>query len=813
MDWGRHSLNMRPHAQSLAGTTTVWPGFHSVWPFLGFAQAWAREAEERRLFLWLPVAAGAGALLYLHADTEPVVWLPIVLFSLTVAGAAVLRARPAAFMTLSLVAALLFGFLCGELRRWRIDAPVLDRPHILSLSGIVEEVDMQPHGARFILRVVQAADTAGHPLTADMCPQRVRLSAREGVHLAAGDTIRILARLLPPARASLPGGYDFSRTAYFSGLGAVGSVLGRVEALTQADLTLSDRIEFAFDRSRNRLADRVNTIIGGEEGAIAAAMVTGKRMLLTEDALDVIRQAGIFHIITISGVQMTLVAGMMFWISRRILAFSTDLALRYPIKKIAACIAIAGALIYDFGTGSRVGTERALFMTMIMLGAILFDRQALTMRNLGFAVLAVVVLEPEAIAGASFQLSFAAVAALIALQEARYRAVARKSPQDRPARPVASEGFSVLTHLAHWAEGGRTLFVSTCCATMATASFMAANFHDLSPYVLIGNPLTLAVIEFFAVPGALIGALLYPLGLDSLVWTYVGAGIRLVLWAARLIGSAPGATVHVHDFAPWALPFLTLAVLNMVIWRSWALRALAVPCALIGLAGAYIGAPFDIVIPPTGDSLALRQPDGRLAVIGRHPSVFAATQWLAADGDGRNLGQATSPTQLCDATACVQQGQGSPKVSVVNDMRAFEEDCLRADIIVSNLQAPSGCKARWVFDSVRLASLGAVTLTYAGPSSSLQSLLFPSALPDLIMKSERSSLTDRPWSRSPDMRERRATRTRIEAKSSEQNSTISPDGNAGSLVVPAKMPVAHSDSVLGAASDDNLPFADDDLQQ
>ena len=812
MGWGRNSLNMRPQAQSLAGITPVWSAVYSVWPPIGFTQAWAAEAEERRVFLWLPVAAGAGALLYLTADTEPVVWFPALLFSLSVAGAVAFRARPVGFMCLSLVAALLFGFLCGELRRWRIDAPVLDRPHILSLSGVVEEVDMLPHGARFILHVMQAADTAGQPLAADICPQHVRLSLREGIHLAAGDTIRVLARLLPPARASIPHGYDFSRAAYFSGLGAVGSVLGRVETLAPVNVSLTEQIRFALDRSRNRLADRVNAIIGGEEGAIAAAMVTGKRMLLTEDALDVIRQAGIFHIITISGVQMTLVAGMVFWISRRILAFSTDMALRYPIKKAAACIAIAGALVYDCGTGSRVGTERALFMTLIVLGAILFDRQALTMRNLGFAVLAVVILEPEAIAGASFQLSFAAVAALIALQEARYRAV-NVMQHDAPLHPPASKDRSLFTHLMIWVEGGQKLLVSTFCATLATASFMAANFHDLSPYVLIGNPLTLAVIEFFAVPGALIGALLYPLGLDSLVWTYVGAGIRLVLWAARLIGSAPGSTVHLHDFAPWALPFLSLAVLNMVIWRGWVFRALAVPCALIGLAGAYIGAPFDIVIPPTGDSLALRQPDGRLAVIGRHPSVFAATQWLAADGDGRNLGQATSPTQLCDATACVQQGQGSLKVSVVNDMRAFEEDCLRADIIVSNLQAPSGCKAPWVFDSVRLASMGAITLTYAGSSPSLQSPSFPSALPDLIMKSERSSLTDRPWSRSPDMRERQAIRTRIQAKSSEQNSTFSRDGDARGLVVPTKMPVAPSDPALGAASDDNLPFADDDLQQ
>ncbi len=75
---------------------------------------------------------------------------------------------------------------------------------------------------------------------------------------------------------------------------------------------------------------------------------------------------------------------------------------------------------------------------------------------------------------------------------------------------------------------------------------MAYHFHDLSPYVLIGNPLTLSIIEFFAVPGALLGAALYPLGLDAPVWLYVGLGIRFILWVARFIAEAPGSTVHLQ---------------------------------------------------------------------------------------------------------------------------------------------------------------------------------------------------------------------------------------------------------------------------
>ena len=198
-----------------------------------------------------------------------------------------------------------------------------------------------------------------------LAPRRVRVTTRKAPDVAAGDYVALTARLLPPSHASLPGGYDFARDAYFAGIGAVGSTLGAVTAAAPpGDAPLALRFGAAIDHARNALAARVDTIIGGDEGAIAAAMVTGKRDFLSNDAKDLIREAGIFHIITISGVQMTLVAGIFFWTTRRLLALSPTLALRYPIKKWAAAIAIVGAIAYDVCTGSRVGTERALIMTL-----------------------------------------------------------------------------------------------------------------------------------------------------------------------------------------------------------------------------------------------------------------------------------------------------------------------------------------------------------------------------------------------------------------------------------------------------------------
>ena len=677
-----------------------------------FMRALAQEFAERRIILWYPVAAGAGVVCYLFVDHEPSLWYAGLGFILFAGIAYVLRWRPFGFALSIGVCALCLGFVSAGWRTARVAAPVLAHLKVAQVEGYIEEMDFRRVGARFVLRPDKIAGFG-----AAQVPYRIRLTIRRTPPFEAGTYVRLKARLLPPAHASLPGGYDFARDAWFAGIGAVGNVLGRVAVVTPPHppgFLLS--MMLAVDRGRNALARRVDRIVGGDAGAIAAAMVTGKRDFLTEDAREVIREAGIFHIITISGVQMTLVAGIFYIGLRRLLATSTSLALRFPIKKWAAAAAILAAIFYDVLTGSRVGTERALVMTVIMLSAVLIGRQSLSMRNLAFAACLIIVIEPEAILGASFQLSFAAVSALVAVYEARTGFRVRQHAEDFSNTPAAvtsawSARAAVLRdRLGH---GPMALLFATFCATVATASFMAYDFHELSPYVLIGNPLTLTIIEIFAVPGALIGAFLYPLGLDAFVWHYVGAGIALIMWAARHIGSWPGATLHLYAFAPWAIVFLTLAVLSAVIWRSWLLRATAIPLVMIGLYGAASGPSFDVAVAATGDVIALRGGDGRLTVLGHRPSLFAAEQWLRADADGRPPRKAVD-SSACDKLGCVGILPDGRAVALVLNRGAFAEDCQRAAVVVTPLFAPPSCAAGLVIDRDRLASTGALTLTGQG---------------------------------------------------------------------------------------------------
>ena len=717
-------------SDALAG---AWPSRALAAPGLpSLAGAFEREWDERRPFLWLPVAAIGGVLLYLVADREPVLWLPLLLGFVAAVAAWMVRGHPLG-SALSLGAlALVVGFVSAELRTRAVATPMLDRVRIVRIAGRVDEVDLRPSGARFVLTVTDPGDLAP-------APRRVRLTARRVDDLAAGASVSLTARLLPPSGAVLPGGYDFARDAYFSGIGAVGSVLGRVRAAPEpASGGWRARILAAIDRARNDLAARVDAVVGDDDtGAIAAAMVTGKRDLLSAGGREIIREAGIFHIITIAGVQMTLVAGLIFGLVRRALALSATLALTRPIKAWAAAVAILGAVAYDIGTGSRVGTQRALFMTLVMLGAVIAGRRALTMRNLAFAALAVVAIEPEQVAGASFQLSFAAVAALIAVQEARLR----RLPDDPLAEPAPRQApVPPWRHrLRHAGSKVLHLLTATVFATAATAPFMAAEFHELSPYVFIGNPLTLAMIEFFAVPGALLGTALYPLGLDAPVWHWVGFGIRTVMAVARILADAPHATVHLRAFAPWALPCFALAFLNLVIWRTGMLRLVALPLFGLGLVGAMAGAAPDAIVAPTGAAVAIRAPDGQLGTLGK-PGGFTAEQWLRADGDPRDAddpkgAKLALPAARCDKLACVAPLPGGGFLSLVIDPAAFAEDCRRAAVIVTALAAPRVCPAATVIDRISLATSGALALKRNGDGWAVDKA--------------RPVGEDRPWSPAP----------------------------------------------------------------
>ncbi|HEX2726156.1 MAG TPA: ComEC/Rec2 family competence protein, partial [Beijerinckiaceae bacterium] len=285
-----------------------------------------QELEHRRLFPWLAVAFGVGILLFFAAEDRPALWAPVAGAALAASVAVAMRARLAFFAAAVGIAAVFLGFTAGVTRMRGVGAPVLGRITISQLSGFVESVEERAEGARLVVRL---HDLAAAP--AESRPRRARVTMRDRQNLRAGDFITGTARLLPPPEAARPGGYDFARDAYFRSIGAVGSLVGRVEAKpppVAPDLSL--RLAAAIDDARNALTRRIADAIGGQAGAVAAALVTGKRGLISEDTNDALRAAGIYHIVSISGLHMVLAAGTMFWLARALLALVPALALLWP---------------------------------------------------------------------------------------------------------------------------------------------------------------------------------------------------------------------------------------------------------------------------------------------------------------------------------------------------------------------------------------------------------------------------------------------------------------------------------------------------
>ncbi|CAO4185126.1 Competence protein ComEC [Methylorubrum aminovorans] len=532
-------------------------------------------------------------------------------------------------------------------------------------------------------------------LDAESRPRRVRVSYRAAQAVRPGDTIRATARLLPPPEAVRPGGYDFARDAYFRGIGAVGSLVGKVEVGVPAEpLPWPVQVAASIDAARNAFTRRITDAIGGQAGAVAAALVTGKRGLITNETNDVLRAADIYHVVSISGLHMVLAAGVVFWLVRAGLALVPVLALAWPIKKIAAGAAMLGVTAYCAFSGWDVAAERALIMTLVMLGAILVDRPALSMRNLALAAILALAREPEALLGPSFQMSFGAVAGLIACAPLIDGRVFRTDSPSRIARAASWVATAVVGTLA-----------TTLVAQIATAPFATYHFQTVQPFGLVGNALTLPLVSLAVMPAAVLGMLAYPFALDRPVWWLMGLAVRGMLEISAWIAGFGQANMVLPAFGTGALVLLAAALLLATLPVS-RLRLLALVPAGLGVALAASPTRYDIYIDRDGAGAAIRGQDGRLVVLGRPPG-FVLEQWLKADGDGRRLDAVTGAAgPRCDRLGCTVAAIDGRTVALVTDKRAFAEDCARADILITRMRAPAGCAAPLIADRSFLAAAG-----------------------------------------------------------------------------------------------------------
>ena len=696
------------------------------------------EAETDRWFLWVPVFFAAGIALYFAVPTEPDGRLAVAFVIAALGIVLFLRGTVLGFAAGVALLALALGFAGAKARTELVRAPVLQSElrHV-PVTGFVETFEARVDARdRLTLRVIAIGS-----LTPDERPKRIRVSlAGKNTSVRPGEAVSLRATLNPPPEPVAPGGFDFGRRAWFQQLGGFGYATGRVTALENApQAPLGLRLWAKIDNLRNAVNARIRTALPGETGAVAVALITGERGGIPNRVTEAMRDAGLAHVLAISGLHMVIMAGSVFWLVRAILALVPEIALRFPIKKWAAAIALLAAAFYLVLSGASVPTVRAFLMMGIVMIAIMLDRPPITMRNVALAALAILIVAPESLFDPSFQMSFAAVIGLVAAYEA-YSARQRAS---------ASETSAAWRGL-RW--GGGLVFgagLTTLIAGAAVAPFAVYHFHRMTHYGIAANMIAAPLISLLIMPMALLSLIAMPFGLETWPLQAMGFGIGLMVGAAEWVAAWPGAVTILPDLSGWALALIALGGLWLCLWRT-RLRTLGLVIAAVGLALAPPGHRPDVLIERDGKTAALRG-DGGLIFPAATAGTYSVEKWLLADGDGTDPGSLprSSPFR-CDPLGCVGQVKGKT-VALIRETGALAEDCRKADIVIAPFKLGKTCKApRIVVDRAALSAGGAHALYIEGLSIRTETVA--------------GTRGARPWSRSastskPPQRPRHGTET------------------------------------------------------
>jgi competence protein ComEC len=355
----------------------------------------------------------------------------------------------------------------------------------------------------------------------------------------------------------------------------------------------------------------------------------------------------------------------------------------------------------------------------VLIG-VMADRPALTLRTLSVAALAVMALSPEAVIHPSFQMSFAATLALIAIYE-------RGLP-----RFVTSANTSFAARAALWgAHEIVALILASLVAGLATTPYAAFHFHRLAPYGVVANLLAMPVVSVLVMPAGIVGLLAMPFGFDAPFWRLMELGIDWMVAVALWVGSLPGAVGRVPAFGAGALLVGTAGLIVLCLLRT-PLRALGAVVAVVGCLLAVHTPQPDVLVGASGDSFAVRGPNGRLQVLKTGNDAFGIREWLAADGDDRQPAAASAAHEgfICDDAGCVAKLSRGGLVAIATSPAAFADDCARAVLVVTTRAAPPHCAAVVVDRNLWRAG-GALALHRTGPRWEITAA--------------RPSSQDRPW--------------------------------------------------------------------
>jgi len=649
--------------------------FFSYFARLKTAVIQAPDAQAGRLMLWVPVALGAGCAAYLSLPFEPL-WM-VVGGAAIVSGLCVGWLKP--FPVVRNLAWLMLVFVLGVAlckgRAERVAAPVLSGTETsFFVDGLVLDITSQDSESPRI--VVAPLRLSG--LSARQTPIRLRLGLRQSEpDLRPGQRIRAFAILHPPAGPSMPGGYDFARSAWFDAYGGVGFIPGKIEVSDAPEVSGRLGRLMALNGFRWELTQ---TIVGKLEGqwgqgtrigGFAAALVTGHQAYLAPDLVRDMRDSGLAHILSISGLHMAIVGGFSFFLSRALLALIPSLALNYPIKKWAAGIGIVTVGVYLAISGAPAPAIRAAVVAIVAFGAILIDRRALSLRALALAAIIVIGLTPEAVFEVGFQMSFCATAALLALAET--------------VRPVP-KAISVPIWVRLWQGGWRWVGLTVAASTvagLATAPFGIFYFNRAQIYSLPANMLEAPVTGFIVMPFLALGTVLGQTPLGPPLLSVSGAGLYVIDRIATTIAGWPGAVAEVTSPPGMAMLVSFAGVLWLCLIRGSA-RWVGMIAACAVLYWPKVTPP-DIWLDPQGANAAIVTAKGAYAL---RPKVqqYGYEKWsahyhLARDEDS------LAEQYVCKAYVCVPTEKALYAVGFAfgnqpPDIQRLEALCRHSQLVV-----------------------------------------------------------------------------------------------------------------------------------
>jgi competence protein ComEC len=648
----------------------------------------ALARQRAYLACWTPVCLGAGIGIWFALSREPgaAIYGGVAgLAALCLALRMLLCGLAGRVLAMALLL-ICVGFLLAGARAHSLSAPVLGFRYYGPIEGRIVDVDRsQSDRLRITLDRLRLEDVRG-------VPHRARLSLH-GDHLAPlapGTRVMTTGHLSPPPGPAEPGGFDFRRHAWFLGLGAVG--YSRVPLLLASDAPAKGAW---LARLRVRLSAAIRSRIGGEAGGFAAAVTTGDRSGLGRAANDAMREANLYHLVSISGMHMAMLAGFVFWLVRAGVAALPPVALRLNGRKVAAAMALPAAAFYLALAGRDVATERAFIMVAVSLGSVLADRRALSLRGLAIAALIVLGLRPETLLNPGFQMSFAAVLALVVAMGRLPSAWHRPRGLARLWMPIA------------------LLSLTSLVAGSATAPFAAAHFNRVAHYGLLANLLAVPAMGGLVMPGAVILAVTGPLGLDQPAVWMIDWGSRWILWVSARIAELDGASSAVIAPPGAVVALVAFGWLWGTLWQGRGRVAALLPLALAAGLWARAERP-DLLISDSGALLGLMTPEGR-ALSKPTGDGFAAGVWLENDGDGRSQSDAHDPRVLPRHDRLLRISfQGTEIVQVTGKTALAKlQGCGGADILITNQpgSAPRPCLR---FDATRLRDTGALAL-WQGP--------------------------------------------------------------------------------------------------